>query len=807
MDATDRGNSLPLPELVEARLAEDTKLTEAVKALIREVLGDSGNAGGSRTSAGPTYLGNITVTGFRGVGSKTLLKLRPKPGVTLVVGRNGSGKSSIAEGIETLFTGTNAHCSGQHPNRAVRWRNLHNDERTAVEARLAIEGDPSPSTLTRTWTGDAFTDSQAVLRRPGHGTIPLEQAGWEQATRVYRPFLSYVDLGNMINGKPAQMYDNIAAILGLEYLNAAARRLAARKKELQAVQDAEKEKKPLLHAALEAAGHDDRALKALLAVDDKGGPDYAVLDALIAGVPTADEGRLREARLEAEAQGPDLGRVGSAVDELQRAVADAEDLKGTAAADAHSRAELLRAALRHSDRHADDTACPVCGTEQVLDREWARRAEAEIAALLQEAEAVHRAEAGLRTATRTLQDLIHVPQKFPAALADPWRAWGECRGITDPSELAERAFKTAVTLADACEIVARTAREELAAKDERWREAVGLLAEWTRLSREAEAAKPRRTEANAAHTWIKKLTAEIRDLRVDAFADHTQRIWEKLRQQSSVDLKDVSLHGSEKATVRKLIMDVTVDGTEAPALSVMSQGELHSLALSLFLPRAATADSPFGFVVVDDPVQSMDPAKVDGLAQVLDELGRDRQVVVFTHDTRLPHAFRSQGLPVTVLKVERGERSKVSVTSGTDPVEEAIDNAMALAHTENCPETALQHVLPSLCREALTTAIVEAAWLRRNRTGQPADRLQAAIDATDRLLPLASFALFDDGRVHPDEDVKNRLRAQYGSEATTLIHQCQQGAHPGGFLPRDPVAFVRKVEDLAARIRKPEVNA
>ncbi|MFF9777029.1 AAA family ATPase [Streptomyces sp. NPDC013978] len=808
MDQTEPDNARPLPELVEARLAADRKLTDPVKALIRQALGDSGNADdGARTPAGPLYLGKVTVTGFRGVGSQARLNLRPKPGVTLVVGRNGSGKSSIAEAIETLFTGTNAHWAGQHPNRAVRWRNLHQGEQTAVEAKLTVEGDPSPSTLTRTWAGDAFTDSQAMLRRPGHGSIPLEQVDWEQATRAYRPFLSYVDLGNLINGKPSEMYDNIAAILGLDHLNAAARQLTAAKKELDAVVNAEKEKKPLLHAALENVGHDDRALKALLAMEEKGGPDHATLDDLIAGVPTADEGRLREARLEATAEGPDLDRVGAAVDALRLALADVDDLRGTAAADAHSRAQLLQAALRHSDRHADETACPVCGTEQVLDREWASRAEAQVAALLREAEAVRGAEAGLRTATRALHDLILPPREVPAVLGDPWRTWSDCRRITDPAELAERAFKAAVTLADACEVVARSAREELAAKDERWRAVVELLAEWTTLSRQVAAEKSRRTEVNAALAWIKKVTAEIRDLRVDAFADHTQRIWEKLRRQSSVDLKPVKMHGSERANVRKLIMDVTVDDTEAPALSVMSQGELHSLALSLFLPRAATADSPFGFVVIDDPVQSMDPAKVDGLAQVLDELGRDRQVVVFTHDTRLPHAFRSQGLPVTVLKVERGEQSKVNVTSETDPVKEAIDDAMALAKTANCPDTALRNVLPSLCREALTKAIVEAAWIRRSRTGQLADRLQAAIDATERLIPLASFALFDDGLVHSDDDVSSRLRALYGGESTTVIHQCQRGAHPDGFLPPDPVAFVRKVEALANRIRKPEVNA
>ena len=74
---------------------------------------------------------------------------------------------------------------------------------------------------------------------------------------------------------------------------------------------------------------------------------------------------------------------------------------------------------------------------------------------------------------------------------------------------------------------------------------------------------------------------------------------------------------------------MTVDGVPGAALGVMSQGELHSLALSLFLPRATLSESPFRFVVIDDPVQSMDPARVDGLARLarrsLGEGGRVRR--------------------------------------------------------------------------------------------------------------------------------------------------------------------------------------
>jgi ABC-type hemin transport system ATPase subunit len=119
-------------------------------------------------------------------------------------------------------------------------------------------------------------------------------------------------------------------------------------------------------------------------------------------------------------------------------------------------------------------------------------------------------------------------------------------------------------------------------------------------------------------------------------ADRAQHVWQKLRHESNVDLGAIRLTGS--STQRHLDLDVTVDGVAGSALGVMSQGEVNALALSIFLPRVTLPQSPFRFIVIDDPVQAMDPAKVEGLARVLDEVASTHQVIVFTHDDRLPAA-------------------------------------------------------------------------------------------------------------------------------------------------------------------------
>lgn len=804
-DALSRGDSSTLSRLT-TRL-ENSALAEEPRELLREALGGTATVLGVPTVPNPdqrVFLDSVSVSGFRGIGGKARLKLTAKPGVTLVVGRNGSGKSSFADGIETAFTGRTDRLDSRRGEVWRRhWRNLHDGADPKIEVRLAVGGDTRPSTLTCTWPGDDVTTPDIEFRRPGHGRRPFADMGWEQSLNDFKPFLSYADLDKVLNGRPSEQYDSVAAILGLGALTDADERLHGMEKALASALRSAEAERPVLAEALSAL-HDPRAELALGALGAAGTPDFVALNSLVTALPKAEEGRLRVLRLTAALTGPDLDEVGVAVDRLRAAVAARDDVRDSDAEDANLRAELLAKALEHSRRHRNEIACPVCGSERPLDDAWAEDAAEQVTVLRNEAATARQAEAGLRNAVDAVRYLVApAPAWLPAPLVNPWEEWQACRLIDDAERLAARAETAALVLADACAAMREEALRELAKLDEEWRAWVGRLAGWLDRAQAAYAGEPRLRHIQAARKWLKEVCAELRAERLRPFEDHSQRIWEELRQESNVDLRSVRLTGSEKATVRKLVMDVSVDGTEAAALGVMSQGELHSLALSLFLPRAAAPDSPFGFVVIDDPVQSMDPAKVHGLARVLHDLGETRQVVVFTHDTRLQRAFTDQELTVTVMEVERAERSSVRVRTVTDPIEQALADARALARTPNLPPVAMTHVLPGLCRTVLERAFSDAAWLRLHRAGVAEDEAEKAVVGAVRLLEVAALGLFGD-RSRPAGEVYRELRRRCGPGAVDLVRRCQEGAHEPGTPMPDPLRFVSEIKAVALTVRNPE---
>ncbi|HUC26309.1 MAG TPA: ATP-binding protein, partial [Streptosporangiaceae bacterium] len=211
------------------------------------------------------YLQAIVVKGFRGISTQATLPLQPGPGLTVVAGRNGSGKSSFAEAAELAMTGDNKRWSGDRS--AVwreGWRNLHATGGTRICAELTADGQSGDIKVVREWPDDdgaKLDDATSYVQAHGQPRQPLAKADWSSKLELFRPFLSYAELGALLNGRPSEMYDAIQAILGLDQLVDAEKRLDTQRKKLDA---ASKEASQTLSGVRTrlAESSDDRARQA-----------------------------------------------------------------------------------------------------------------------------------------------------------------------------------------------------------------------------------------------------------------------------------------------------------------------------------------------------------------------------------------------------------------------------------------------------------------------------------------------------------------------------------------------------------------
>lgn len=149
------------------------------------------------TAAAETaYISQISVAGFRGIGPRSELNVGPHPGLTIVYGANGSGKSSFAEALDVLLTGT----TGRFAGRGVEWRsaqaNAHRPESGYVSGKFALRGHETDiEPFVRSWTGDGYLTG-------AYDKTPIEKMqaiGWLDALNEFKPVLGYAELGPLLD--------------------------------------------------------------------------------------------------------------------------------------------------------------------------------------------------------------------------------------------------------------------------------------------------------------------------------------------------------------------------------------------------------------------------------------------------------------------------------------------------------------------------------------------------------------------------------------------------------------------------------
>ena len=207
----DRPRSPRVAQFIEAAARGEQELEDSLDGVLAD--DESPVQGTGSALRGPLYLRRLTVSGFRGIGPGISVEFEPSPGLTVIFGPNGTGKSSLIEALELAMCGKLRRVEG----RTVVWKqaigNLHQRPvRIAVDFE-ALTGTSQPPAVQIRATSPRdpmkSLDIEFLARRPE------VRPAWARATVIHRPLLTGEELQRAFAGRASDLHDSIFEILGL----------------------------------------------------------------------------------------------------------------------------------------------------------------------------------------------------------------------------------------------------------------------------------------------------------------------------------------------------------------------------------------------------------------------------------------------------------------------------------------------------------------------------------------------------------------------------------------------------------------
>jgi DNA repair exonuclease SbcCD ATPase subunit len=658
----------------------------------------------------PIFFEWIEIEAFRGFARRERIDLDAS--VVIISGPNGTGKTSFFDAIQWLLIGT--------LERLEPWRVRRNAEHVvnqyqartgapaAVSASLRINGQPvelrrtgryDASQLEWRQDGDVFYEDDAE-RALANALTPLGRMSLQRSL-LSSGLLQQDVIRDVLEDKPAERYDQLAAILGLNVI--AGFPTAARKRADRLAAEGKRAREAL--AELQAAARIVRERITSLRARAQEAPDAAALRAQLADriatqadivqlrgdlpVSTSEAEEIRMAAgmgadtfaaLISEAD-PAVAALASeeappsdAIDALRRA-ADAASQATGAAREAAAEAERLDEEEREASTRLGRLAaeaipllgpeCPVCG--QSIDAEHVRvhlqQLITEGSTRLPELQRAH--DNAAAELARRLEAEHHASESLVAAETRSVRiaeaskrhvAWLE-RIAEAVAELADRFdLREATALTEGEGPALRATREalsEIARASGELASAFGWVEETSAIAgAEAELAEIEAQIANAEESAKKasvtedeartlqraavRAAASVTDERFAILRPVIQDVYTRLDPHPTfTDLRFSIEVYRERSIASPQVLDPEQDLPADPLL-VFSSSQANVVALSAFLALGwAAGDDAMPFLLLDDPLQSLDDVNALGFADLCRHMRARRQLIVSTHDARL----------------------------------------------------------------------------------------------------------------------------------------------------------------------------
>ena len=755
------------------------------------------------------YLRKLTVTSFRGIGEESTINFRPDNGLTIVTGSNGTGKSSFVEALETLLTGTSLRWEDRSAEFKQGWRNLHSANDPSLIAEFTSQSNQEGQlSICASWDDFRKVESiQRTVQTNERDHQDLEGYKWVRRLSTFRPLLTFNEISQLIEQKPSDRYDAISAALGLSWLEDAItllRRVGSnRSKPLREIR---KEWSVIERSGMEGLPHD---VTDLLVDIDTAIREKDINDELIKRTSLylqSQVGVLTDMQ-QFERAFPEESEIADLRTGIMSYIVELGSHALSLSQRSHLISQILTDTLRLCEEFEQED-CPVCKAQGVLDHEWINETRLDIPRIEEDARVFEELESLRNELTNEAMGIIHrlddsiidnLNTREPSLerLKSKSSSWIDFNNFDDLTAVLEHIE----TYYDPLRAAYLDAQDEFDSGHEHdsLMKAQLLLRKFIEESDKLNLTN----DLDSAKDILKEALESIRSERFAPIAERSKDLWKQLSFHSSVDLNEIVFTGADGS--RRVKVGVTVDGSETSALSVMSQGEMHALALSLFLPRVEQDQNPFKFLIIDDPVQAMDPRRVEGLAEVLYELSHTRQVIVFTHDDRLAESTRRLGIPADLFECQREEESRVLARQVSTPIEQTLKDARRIITAGGIPGDIKAKGVLILCRHAIEIAARMKIKQRRILRGERHDDVNSLIENNARLIQHLSLWLFDEpdkGNNDVYEELVHRYGADEGSAFKAVIKSCNKAAHGEFNVGANPNSIHETVTNLVDKIEQ-----
>ncbi|MBP2478367.1 energy-coupling factor transporter ATP-binding protein EcfA2 [Crossiella equi] len=622
-------------------------------AELNEELGGTGASSEELVDGRRWSLGELSVRGFQGVGESEplLVDFEGGPGITVVHGQNGAGKSSVTDAVQLVLRGE-LRAPGKASDKFL-WERRQSNRDSAetridlvlrdgtTELRLGIRLDQNGVCLERT----------AEMRLPGEDWKPVATGrAWPAALLAHPPVFAYADIERRVqqtSNLKSFLTDLLAFGLCFDALrDRAAERADAAVGAFARVRTAQQE----AVAAIEAVDRE-------FAMDEGDNLDPIAWPEVPQDIESwlAREGLTEEGAAHFEVAADAEQALTGAADLVSGAVDGWWSAVSTLQEELSKPLQLL-----HRDASVLDSpgvTCPVCDTDEV---DWLNALAGNVDRLEKLNTRRGLLESGTRELTRLVQQHLVLARTVLTSSAT-----AQCRFSAEDDQVVDRYLRAVAPGADSsgaeqltvtaemcawlrgdrCAALlaeARTRGDRLANWRKRRRAAVAVLVEQWRQDAELAAEKKLWDEVRRCVTTLE---GRLRDRQVDVLGARVTVCTQVLLEGMGLKLDQLEVN---KNTA---VIDIVDDEGKPVDLSMLSSGQRNALLLAPLLATSSTG--PFEFLVLDDPVHAFDEIRVDRLARLLARLAEKRRVIVFTHDERLKENLLAFGRAADLRSIER----------------------------------------------------------------------------------------------------------------------------------------------------------